>query len=71
VRGERARESKAADIGISLPGTGEAPNCPVYLDGELATTLRGTYDELAAGLQRIIDDYVERRYSAAYTPQLE
>src|SRR5688500_3108001 len=41
-------ESKAANIGISLPGTGEAPNCPVYIDGEHVTTLRGTYDELAA-----------------------
>ena len=35
-------ESKAASIGISLPGTGEAPNCPVYIDGQHATTLRGT-----------------------------
>src|SRR5204862_46844 len=41
-------ESKAANIGISLPGTGEAPNCPIYIDGEHVTTLRGTYDELAA-----------------------
>ena len=39
-------ESKAASIGISLPGTGEAPNCPVYIDGQHATTLRGTYAEL-------------------------
>ena len=43
-------ESKAANIGISLPGTGEAPNCPVFIDGVHATTLRGTYDELARGL---------------------
>ncbi len=56
-------ESKAADIGISLPGTGEAPNCPVYLDGELATTLRGTYEELATGLREIIDKYVATRYA--------
>lgn len=56
-------ESKAADIGISLPGTGEAPNCPVYVDGKLATTLRGTYKELATGLRRIIDNYVATRYS--------
>ena len=55
-------ESKAANIGISLPGTGEAPNCPVYIDGEHATTLRGTYDELAAAFQRLLDDYVERKY---------
>ena len=41
-------ESKAANIGISLPGTGEAPNCPIYIDGEHVTTLRGTYEELPA-----------------------
>ena len=57
-------ESKAANIGISLPGTGEAPNCPVYVDGELATTLRGTYEELSAGLRALIDEYVESRYGA-------
>ena len=41
-------ESKAANIGISLPGTGEEPSCPVYIDGRHVTTLRGTCDELAA-----------------------
>src|SRR5499427_4451817 len=56
-------ESRAANIGISLPGTGEAPNCPVYIDGKHATTLRGTYDELAAAFQRLVDDYVERTYA--------
>ncbi len=56
-------ESKAANIGISLPGTGEAPNCPVFVDGEHFTTLRGTYDELAAAFQKLVDDYVETRYS--------
>jgi (E)-4-hydroxy-3-methylbut-2-enyl-diphosphate synthase len=55
-------ESKAANIGISLPGTGESPNCPVYIDGEHATTLRGTYDELAVAFERLIDDYVDRKY---------
>ena len=55
-------ESKAANIGISLPGTGEAPNCPVFIDGEHVTTFRGTYEELAAAFQRLIDDYVERKY---------
>jgi (E)-4-hydroxy-3-methylbut-2-enyl-diphosphate synthase len=55
-------ESKAANIGISLPGTGESPNCPVYVDGEHVTTLRGTYDELAAAFQKLVDEYVERRY---------
>ncbi len=56
-------ESKAANIGISLPGTGEAPNCPVFIDGEHVTTLRGTYDELAAAFQKLVDDYVERKYA--------
>jgi len=56
-------ESKAANIGISLPGTGEAPNCPVFIDGEHATTLRGTYDELAVGFQQILDDYVRTHYA--------
>src|SRR6185503_20203991 len=55
-------ESKAANIGISLPGTGEAPNCPIYIDGEHVATLRGTYDELAAAFQSLVDDYVEMKY---------
>ncbi|MCR4375368.1 MAG: flavodoxin-dependent (E)-4-hydroxy-3-methylbut-2-enyl-diphosphate synthase [Acidobacteria bacterium] len=58
-------ESKAASIGISLPGTGESPNCPVYIDGAHATTLRGNYDELAAAFQALVDDYVTRRYPSA------
>ncbi|MEO7191199.1 MAG: flavodoxin-dependent (E)-4-hydroxy-3-methylbut-2-enyl-diphosphate synthase [Vicinamibacterales bacterium] len=57
-------ESKAANIGISLPGTGEAPTCPVYIDGQHATTLRGSYEELAAAFQKLVDDYVERTYPA-------
>ena len=56
-------ESKAANIGISLPGTGESPNCPVFVDGAHVTTLRGTYDELAVAFQRMIDEYVDRRYT--------
>ena len=56
-------ESRAANIGISLPGTGEAPNCPVFIDGEHVTTLRGTYDELANAFQRLVEDYVARTYS--------
>jgi (E)-4-hydroxy-3-methylbut-2-enyl-diphosphate synthase len=56
-------ESKAASIGISLPGTGEAPNCPIYIDGEHVTTLRGTYEELAGAFQRLVDDYVVRKYT--------
>jgi (E)-4-hydroxy-3-methylbut-2-enyl-diphosphate synthase len=55
-------ESKAASIGISLPGTGEAPNCPVYIDGQHYTTLRGTYDELATAFRGLVDNYVETRY---------
>jgi (E)-4-hydroxy-3-methylbut-2-enyl-diphosphate synthase len=55
-------ESKAANIGISLPGTGEAPHCPVYIDGVHAMTLRGTHDELAAAFQQLLDDYVATRY---------
>jgi (E)-4-hydroxy-3-methylbut-2-enyl-diphosphate synthase len=55
-------ESKAANIGISLPGTGEAPNCPVFIDGQHVTTLRGTYDELAAAFQRLVDEYVATSY---------
>ena len=56
-------ESKAANIGISLPGTGEAPACPIYIDGEHVTTLRGTSDELAGEFQRLIDRYVEQKYA--------
>jgi (E)-4-hydroxy-3-methylbut-2-enyl-diphosphate synthase len=56
-------ESKAANIGISLPGTGEEPSCPIYIDGKHAMTLRGTYDELAAEFKRILDEYVDRKYA--------
>ena len=56
-------ESKAASIGISLPGTGEAPNCPIYIDGRHVKTLRGTYEELAAEFQRLVDEYVDTRYA--------
>ena len=55
-------ESKAANIGISLPGTGEAPNCPVFIDGVHATTLKGNYEELFAGFQKLVDDYVDTNY---------
>ena len=57
-------ESKAANIGISLPGTGEAPHCPVFIDGEHFTTLRGNYDELAEGFRNLLDNYVSTRYPA-------
>ena len=55
-------ESKAANIGISLPGTGESPNCPVYIDGQHFTTLRGNYDELAVAFRELVDNYVTTRY---------
>ena len=55
-------ESRAANIGISLPGTGEEPSCPVYIDGEKFVTLKGTYDELSAAFQKLLDDYVSNKY---------
>ena len=55
-------ESKAANIGISLPGTGEAPTCPVYIDGQHATTLRGSYDELSHAFRALVDEYVAANY---------
>lgn len=55
-------ESKAANIGISLPGTGEAPRCPIYIDGKKDVTLEGTYDELAAAFQALVDRYIENKY---------
>jgi (E)-4-hydroxy-3-methylbut-2-enyl-diphosphate synthase len=56
-------ESKAANIGISLPGTGEAPHCPVYIDGKHVTTLRGDYDQLAEAFRRLVDEYIETTYA--------
>lgn len=53
-------ESKMANIGISLPGTGETPAAPIYIDGEKAMTLRG--DNIAAEFTGIVDDYVARKY---------
>ncbi|MBL6935950.1 MAG: flavodoxin-dependent (E)-4-hydroxy-3-methylbut-2-enyl-diphosphate synthase [Alphaproteobacteria bacterium] len=53
-------ESKHADIGISLPGTGEDPAAPVFIDGEKAMTLRGA--NIAEEFHKIVDDYVETRY---------
>ena len=61
-------ESKAANIGISLPGTGEAPTCPVYIDGRHAHTLRGSYDELSEAFRALVDEYVERTYARKATP---
>lgn len=56
-------ESKAANIGISLPGTGEEPSCPVYIDGQKFVTLKGNYDQLSAAFQKLVDDYVATKYS--------
>ncbi len=53
-------ESKHADIGISLPGTGESPVAPVFIDGKKAHTLRG--DNIAVEFQALVEDYVLRRY---------
>ena len=56
-------ESKHADIGISLPGTGEAPAAPVFIDGEKRLTLRG--DTIAQEFQKIVENYVEKRFGTA------
>jgi (E)-4-hydroxy-3-methylbut-2-enyl-diphosphate synthase len=55
-------ESKHANIGISLPGTGENPAAPVYVDGAKRVTLKG--DNIAAEFQQIVEDYVQRTYGA-------
>lgn len=55
-------ESKHADIGISLPGTGEAPAAPVFIDGAKALTLRG--EHIAEEFQQLVEDYIERRFGA-------
>ena len=56
-------ESKHADIGISLPGTGEAPAAPVFIDGEKRMTLRG--DTIAADFQQVVEKYIEQRFGTA------
>jgi len=56
-------ESKHADIGISLPGNGEAPAAPVFIDGEKALTLRG--EGIAREFQTLVEDYIEKRFGAA------
>ena len=61
-------ESKAANIGISLPGTGEAPRCPVYIDGQHFNTLEGTYEELSVAFEKLVDDYVTTKYHKRETP---
>jgi (E)-4-hydroxy-3-methylbut-2-enyl-diphosphate synthase len=56
-------ESKQADIGISLPGTGESPAAPVFIDGKKAVTLRGP--TIAADFEKLVQEYVERRFRPA------
>jgi (E)-4-hydroxy-3-methylbut-2-enyl-diphosphate synthase len=56
-------ESRHANIGISLPGTGEAPSAPVFVDGEKTVTLRG--EHIAREFVGLIDAYVERKFAAA------
>jgi (E)-4-hydroxy-3-methylbut-2-enyl-diphosphate synthase len=60
-------ESKHADIGISLPGTGETPAAPVFIDGKKAVTLRGP--TVAADFKKMVIDYIEKRYGAASAGQ--
>ncbi len=56
-------ESKHADIGISLPGTGESPAAPVFIDGQKALTLRG--DNIVQEFHKIVDEYIEKRFGGA------
>ncbi|MCS7058581.1 MAG: flavodoxin-dependent (E)-4-hydroxy-3-methylbut-2-enyl-diphosphate synthase [Meiothermus sp.] len=58
-------ESKHADIGISLPGTGEAPRAPVYIDGRLAATLKG--DRIAEEFIAMVEEYIQKRYGSSPT----
>src|SRR6202167_2740628 len=60
-------ESKHADIGISLPGTGEAPAAPVFIDGKKAITLRGP--TVARDFEKLVIDYIERRFGAGSAGQ--
>ncbi len=62
-------ESKHADIGISLPGTGEAPAAPVFIDGEKKMTLRG--DSIALDFQRVVETYIENRFGSAQRIETE
>ena len=58
-------ESKHADIGISLPGTGETPRAPVYRDGELVGTLQGDGPSIARAFNEMVTEYIENRFGAA------
>ncbi len=61
-------ESKHADIGISLPGTGEAPAAPVFIDGEKSMTLRG--GNIAADFQHVVESYIEKRFGKRQTAEV-
>ena len=61
-------ESKHADIGISLPGTGEAPAAPVYIDGEKALTLRG--DNIANEFHQMVENYIEKRFGSEHVAHI-
>jgi (E)-4-hydroxy-3-methylbut-2-enyl-diphosphate synthase len=61
-------ESKHADIGISLPGSGEAPAAPVYIDGEKSVTLRG--DQIAQEFRVIVENYIEKRFGTQAAVQV-
>ncbi|MCT6872026.1 MAG: flavodoxin-dependent (E)-4-hydroxy-3-methylbut-2-enyl-diphosphate synthase, partial [Bartonella sp.] len=56
-------ESKHADIGISLPGTGETPAAPVFIDGEKVKTLRGK--NIAEEFEQMVAEYIENRFKRA------
>jgi len=56
-------ESKLANIGISLPGTGEVPVAPVFVDGQKTVTLKG--DNIAQEFQQIVENYVQNRYAVS------
>ena len=60
-------ESKHADIGISLPGTGESPSAPVFIDGKKAMTLRGP--NITADFKALVEDYIERRFGMSAKKQ--
>ncbi len=62
-------ESKHADIGISLPGTGEAPAAPVFIDGEKRVTLRG--ERIAQEFQQVVENYIEQRFGAVRAMQTD
>ena len=62
-------ESKHADVGISLPGTGEQPSAPVFIDGKKALTLRGPH--IAADFKQIVEDYIEKRFGRGGTGALD